>query len=135
MVSLMITRKNAVVYIFWMALLIASVFSTPMLVEAQGIIPCEGTGTSKCGFDELVILVQNGIDLIIQLAMLVAAIAFVYAGFVYATSAGNMEQVKKAHGIFRNVSIGFVIVLGAWLFIHMIASALLSQPLLFLGDP
>jgi hypothetical protein len=58
-------------------------------------------------------LVQRGLNLIFMFAGFIAAIMFMYAGFLLITAAGDAGQITRAKGVFKNVIIGFVIMLAA----------------------
>ena len=81
------------------------------------IISCSGT---DCNLDSLVELAQNIIEFFIYVSPFVAAVAFAYAGWLYITATGDTGQIKKAHGIFTSVAIGFIIILSAWLIVKAI---------------
>lgn len=81
-----------------------------------------------CNFDHLIELVGNFIYLAIILALPIGASMFAYAGALYLTSGGSPEQVKKAHKVFWGVFVGLVFVLAAWLIVHFISIALLTDP-------
>lgn len=68
-----------------------------------------------CGLCDLVTLANNVINLGIFLAVFFAACLFAYAGWLYMTARGDQGQIKRAHGIFADVAIGFIIILAAWL--------------------
>ena len=75
----------------------------------------------ECGFDDLIALVNTVINyLIYYIASPLAAIMFVYAGFLYMSNRGNEGQVQEAHAVFFNVFWGLIIAIGAWLFIKFI---------------
>ncbi|OGZ07793.1 MAG: hypothetical protein A3D65_05695 [Candidatus Lloydbacteria bacterium RIFCSPHIGHO2_02_FULL_50_13] len=86
-----------------------------------GIVVCGNTKEDACTFEKLIDQVQVVINfLIFMIAAPLAAVMFVYAGFLYVTNAGNESKIKEAHEIFWNVFIGLVIALAAWLTINFI---------------
>ncbi|MCI0619843.1 pilin [Candidatus Wolfebacteria bacterium] len=110
-----------------------------------GLVPCTGVAPDPdrvgppapnehpCTFTDLVAAAQKVIDWLLYAAVFFAATLFSWAGFLYVTSAGETGKVSRAHGIFKNVLIGFIIALAAWLIVHTITTALLrdqSLPLL-----
>ncbi|MFP4022848.1 MAG: pilin [Candidatus Paceibacterota bacterium] len=98
------------------------VFLSPILVNAGGgLIPCDGP---DCNFCHFIQLGQNLIEFLVIVAIPLAAIAFAWAGFTYMTSGGNQQKVAQAHGIFTKVAIGLVLVLGAYLIVDLIITAL-----------
>jgi hypothetical protein len=75
-------------------------------------------GNGKCGFKELFEVV-NALLIWAMLGLAsTATIMFIYAGFLYMSAQGNTNQIKRAHGIFRVVLIGFVIILLAYLLVQ-----------------
>ncbi len=94
----------------------------PTLTFAAGIVPDCNNG--PCGYSDLIVMANSIITfLVLNISVPIAAIAFVYAGFLYITSAGDEGQISKAHDIFRKVIIGFIIAAGAWLIVHFILTA------------
>ena len=106
--------------------LVASVVAlalVPYFTIAQA--PFVTCGYDKmCEFADLFTVINRIIEWIIIISASVAAIMFAYAGFLYLTAAGNTGQISKAHGIFKNVAVGFVIILIAWLFIQALLKTL-----------
>ena len=91
----------------------------------QPLVPCgiKGSGID-CGWEHLVILLGNLIDLGIYVVLVGSAILFAYAGFLYVTAAAKPGQVAQAHKIFVNVVIGLIISLAAWLIVEVIVNTL-----------
>jgi hypothetical protein len=89
------------------------------------LIVCDGV-TVPCDFPKLIQLGINLINFLIYLSSALAAVSFCYAGFLLITSAGSEGQTTKAKEIFRKTAIGFAWVLGAWLVINTIVSALVG---------
>ena len=99
--------------------IISSLVLVPSWASAQqtvAIVPekCQG---GACGFSELVQMINTLGEWAMILTTTVATIMFVYAGFLYITSQGDTGKVKAATTIFRNVVIGFVIILAAYLLV------------------
>lgn len=93
------------------------------IVPACSYGPFEGA----CGFCDIFQLAQNLINFAVAFSVLVATIMFVYAGFLYFSASAKHDNIKKAHGIFWKVFIGFVFILGAWLIVSLIMSTLLND--------
>lgn len=98
------------------------VFGGSVSIPSQ-IVPNCGV---NCGWLELVGLAKNILDFMIYLSVPIAAIAFMYAGWLYLSARGNTGQISKAHGIFLNVVIGLIIVLVAWGVVDLIIDSLLK---------
>ncbi len=92
----------------------------------QPIIPCGGG--DDCDFNKLVLLGGNLVDFAFYISIPLAAIAFVYAGYLFVTAVGDPGKVKKAGEIFQKVAIGFIIVLSAWLVVSVIVKTLVKTP-------
>jgi len=99
----------------------------------EPIVPCGGERQPECDFNQGVHLVGHIISFLLYCAVLIAAIAFTVAGFKYVTAAGNESQVKEAHNIFKNVAVGLIIALSAWLIVDTILKALANQGYSLLG--
>ncbi|MDP3874979.1 MAG: hypothetical protein Q8Q22_00450 [bacterium] len=88
-----------------------------------------------CGFVHLILLAQNLISDLIVISTFLATAAFAYAGFILLTSGGNESAKNRAKEIFRKVLIGYLWILGAWLLVYTITSALLNTGFSILGAP
>jgi len=118
------------VFIILLSLVLLFLFIPVGDVLAQGNLPefkgpivpetCIGGGPLACGSCELLQLSQNVINFFIFLAVVIAILMFVYAGFLYITAAGSPDKISRAHKIFWTVFIGFIIVLSAWLFVDFL---------------
>lgn len=120
-------------YLF--ALLFATSYLLPIDAYAvqNGLVPCgnqvqNGVVSDPCTFEDLVRLAQIVINfLIFDIAAPLAAVMFIYAGFLYLTARGNESQVKNAHDLFWAVFIGLVCALAAWLMVTFILRFFLSD--------
>lgn len=102
----------------------------PLISCAQGkpLVPCDGP---DCDFNSVVELIQRGIDFILTYAILpIAAVMFAYAGYILLFQGDNPGERTKAMNIFKNVAIGVVVVMAAWLIVHTILSSLIKEELL-----
>ena len=99
---------------------------------AQGLVT-DCTDPFACGFEQMMTVVRNIVNFAFLIAAPLAAIAFMWAGILYLTAAGNESQIKKAHSIFSKVLIGFIIVLAAWLIVSVIFKALVNPNASLLG--
>ena len=82
----------------------------------------------ECDFNALLILAKNIMDFLFIISASIAAICFCVAGIMYLTSGGNPGKAEQAKHIFVYTGIGFVFILGAWLFVSFIESSLLPTP-------
>ncbi len=106
----------------------------PSFAMAEGgLVPC-GTAsnakaeiTNPCTFNHLITLAQNIINFLIGLGVVVAALGFAYAGFLYITAMGSEEKIKHAHALFIKVVLGFVVMLSAWLVVRVLEDTFLTD--------
>lgn len=91
----------------------------PSITFAQrtGSIVPESCRNGACDFDDMIILINTLGEWAMIFTTTVATVMFVYAGFMYITSQGDPNKVKAATTMFRNVVIGFVIILAAYLLV------------------
>jgi hypothetical protein len=103
----------------------AAVLLIPAAAYAQGLVPCDGISCNLC---ELGTLMQKIINfLLLGFAVPLAAAMFAYAGILYTTAGSNTTKVTKAHKIFKNVLIGFLIAISGWLVIQTILSVVFDN--------
>ena len=88
------------------------------------LIPGSSTGERKCRWEDLVTLFKRIMVYLIFIGTTLAAISVSYAGFMYATSAGNSGKIEKAHQVFSTVAVGLIFLWGGWLLIATIMSTL-----------
>lgn len=93
----------------------------------EPLVPCGQSGQPDCNFRQLIHLGGHILSALIYFAIPLAALSFVYAGFLYMTAGGNSGQISKAHDIFKDVGLGLIIVLSAWLIVNTVVDALLSE--------
>lgn len=96
---------------------------TPSSGASSQLVPCDGINCQACN---LVQLSQRIINFLLGLSIPLAAAMFAYAGVLYFTSSVS-NQIEKAKKVFKAVFIGFIIVVGAWLAIQTLMSAILDD--------
>lgn len=118
--------KNKILYIFILVTVLVPSFTQAINTWTPGmsIVPCNGTSQSPCDFTALLQLASNIIDFIIYISVSASAIMFAYAGWLYITAQGQPGKISSAHSIFKNVGLGLVFVLGAWLIVKAVLSGL-----------
>lgn len=90
----------------------------------SGLIPCSGP---DCNYSSLLQLGNNIINYCIVIGTSIFSLVFMYAGYLYLTANGDTGQIGKAHGLFWNAIVGFVIMLSAWLIIDFILTNLIKS--------
>lgn len=111
-------------------IIVAITICLPLFAYAAGLpklIVCDPSKGNDCDFGRLIQLANNVIKFCIIMGISIFSIVFMYAGFLYLTAMGNTGQISKAHGLFWNAIIGFVIMLAAWLLVDFILVSLVPQ--------
>lgn len=93
-------------------------FALPELVTCQT--------AEACNFCALAQMIQAVINWVIGVAILIAVILFVYAGFKITSSRGDMNAVSEARQLFTNVVIGIIIMLAAWTLVDTLIKAVVG---------
>ncbi len=99
----------------------------PLIAFGQGglpkqIVPCKGVDCTVC---DLALLAQNIINTGIFMMVFISALLFAYAGLLYLTSAVE-NKISSAKSIFKNVTLGLVIMLAAWLVVDTLMKSVLG---------
>lgn len=105
----------------------------------SGLVPCgtnRNDGTNHpCGWNDFIKLITNITNYLIILGVAVSALAFGYAGFLMMTAAGEMGKIEEAKAIFGKVIVGLLFMLGAWLIVHTIEAAFITDTTNYKVDP
>lgn len=97
---------------FLFVLFASALFAFPLAtVQAQLVPQCVLSGGLGCQACDLFILMNNLIQFAIYLAVTIATVLFMYAGYLYVVSGGSEENVSKAKTIFKDVFFGIVLAL------------------------
>ena len=84
-------------------------------LEESGLPGTSNISTSgEQGQDRVIEIVFNAIKLVLSVLGIIAVILVMYAGFLWMTSRGNPEAIKKAKGIMKEGIIGLFIILAAY---------------------
>ncbi len=111
-----------------LAIVLPAALLLPIFVFAAGLIPCDNTNASNaCGFDDLIKLINNIIDLFLRVAVFIAAFTFAFAGATILLHPGDTTQRSKAISMFKKTIIGMLIVLLSWTVIHFVILALVGK--------
>jgi hypothetical protein len=91
-------------------------------------IPCDGTDKCPCSFGSLMQLIDNVLNfLTTYIAIPLAIVTFMWAGFLFMTSAINPGQRTRAKGMMWKVVQGFVVLLAANLIVKTVLGVLLDK--------
>jgi amino acid transporter len=97
----------------------------PETAEAGSrLVECAGQGPFDCKFEDLVKTGETILEFLVQLGTVIAVIVISYAGFMYMTAGDNSGKVKKAHELIWYTTIGFLIVISAWLLVRVLLNTL-----------
>jgi len=124
--------KNKIIITLVLFALLLLLF-LPIIANAQflpTIVLCEGpTGDPKteCNYGALIGGINRFLQFVIGFATVIAVVMFVYAGSLLIFSGGNKTQMDKAKTILRNVVVGFILVLAAWLIVFTILRSLIDK--------
>ncbi len=110
---------------------------TPFIINAETLKPlvpeCNtgainvttGQYDNPCNFDRVMDFINGMIYfLLFYFATPLAAIAICIAGFQLLFSGGSSEKITKAKKIIKNVVIGYILALAAWLIVKTIFTTL-----------
>lgn len=103
---------------------VTGILLSPLLVSADGLVPCGGRGEKMCEYADFITLIKRVIIFLIQIGVAFSAVVFAYAGWLYMTSGGDEGKVKQAHEMLTKVLWGFLFALGAYLIVELITSSL-----------
>lgn len=96
----------------------------PTLVSAQGLVPCGNPGQQPCQFNHILELISNVINFVFIMIVPIAAVLFMWWGFRYMISSDDAQLRQSLKTYFKNLIIGIIIVMAAWLVIATLLRAL-----------
>lgn len=103
--------------------IVAGLFFFAVPAFAQGLVPCDGITCQAC---HVMMLVDKIIHFLIRLAIPLAALLFMYAGYLLVTDGGG-EGSSAAKRIFSDVFFGLVLALIGFLIVDMILKTLAAR--------
>ncbi|MDD3778020.1 MAG: Ig-like domain-containing protein [Patescibacteria group bacterium] len=106
----MLKRKKIIIGI----LLVFSIFLVTHLVQAQDFGLQEVDETINLSADDPRTIVGRIINFVLSFLGIISLGLIIYAGFLWMTSGGEEEKVRRAQSILKNAIIGLVIILSAW---------------------
>lgn len=110
-------------YFIFAAVYLIPIYTYAFWTWGKPLVPCGVKGVSDktpCNITSFIELLNNLIDLAVQIAPFLAAIAFVFVGFNYVGAGGDESKIKKAHDIFSDTVFGLIVVLAAYFIIKAI---------------
>jgi cation transport ATPase len=101
---------------------LAILISIPLVLSAEGLIPCKGTKENPCTACDLFVLFRNVLNfLLFTIVPLLAAIIIAWGAFraLLGMAQGKVEEWKKGKDVLIAVIIGLVIIYSAWLLVGL----------------
>ncbi|MEX2515002.1 MAG: hypothetical protein WD335_02660 [Candidatus Paceibacterota bacterium] len=108
---------------FLVTAVVAALLPLTVMAQDNGLVPCR----NDCDWEAFITMINGLIEWLIMIATSVAVLLFMYAGFLYLTSAGDESKVSQAKTIFLNTAIGFAIMLMAYLLVITLVSLLTGE--------
>jgi hypothetical protein len=88
----------------------------------RGVIPnCQG---NTCTWNDIIKTIDYLVDLAMGIALVFSSAVIAFAGFKYMSSGDNPGKRKEANTMLQKVVIGIVLVMGAWVIVNLIFTAL-----------
>jgi uncharacterized membrane protein len=112
--------------------MLAAVWASLIVCDVPG-----GQGNlPDCDYYALIHLFKVLMQDLVVLSTFICIIAFCFAGFKLLTSGGNTNSMSEVKHMLTSILIGYVCIIGAWVIVYTITSALLvSQDYTLLGSP
>lgn len=97
-----------------------ALLSIPAVASAAGLVKCGLAANDECGLSDFILLINDVISYAIMLALVVAGVMIMVAGFKMVTAAGDPGKIKDARGTITQVLIGVFVLLAAFLIIKFL---------------
>ncbi|OQA44511.1 MAG: hypothetical protein BWY48_00070 [Parcubacteria group bacterium ADurb.Bin305] len=114
----LVTGATSATLPFIPSILPVTITSTPSAlpqISEGGLVPCEGLACTVC---DLLVLVQNVINFVLQLAFWICIVIIIVGAFMWMLSFGNQKNITAGQKLITNAIIGLAIVLLAWVIVH-----------------
>ena len=98
--------------------------ATPVPESVQLVNPIGGSASNPKGDLDIQVIAGNAIKQFTGILGSLALLMFVYGGFLWLTSAGNSDQVKKGTGAMLWSAIGIVIIFSSYAILTLVFKAL-----------
>ena len=103
---------------------LAQITGNNLVGETGGLVPCSGR---DCGTCEIMVLGNRVMRFIIMIMIAGVVLLAAWAGFNLVISGGNPSEYTRAKNMLKNVLIGLILMLVAWLIIDTAMKALLQN--------
>lgn len=110
--------------------------AAPLFVDAaQQLLPPCALGAGRCHLNDIVQTFVNFMRLLLGFVGSAVLVFFVYGGFVWLTSGGSTEKIKKGKDVVVNSIIGLIIVFGAFMIVQFVSESLSAEEFARVGQP
>lgn len=96
----------------------ALILIAPFFTANAALVPCGGTGQSRCTLCHLIIGIHGVIKYGYRIALTIAIAMITLGGIMYILSRGDSGAVAKAKAVIYNALIGTIIIFGAWIMVN-----------------
>lgn len=103
------TKRNIIISIFITAIITGVIFAPQVALAAKcggaetSIISCDGTGSTA-----IIDIIKQVIKILTAGIGIAAVGAVIYGAFLYTTSEGSPDKIKKAREVWTNTVIGII---------------------------
>ncbi len=115
---------------FQLVVILVTLFIPDVVFGQENLVACTGL---ECQFCHLISTGQNAMNWLVLILAVVAGLLFAYAGLILVVSGGNSSARERSLAVFRNVVIGYILVLIAWLLVDTSLKMIANQSLLGQG--
>lgn len=121
MKKILIRASRLLVVLLPIALFLLPIITLAQGGDALGVDYMEGTGLSK---QDPRITVARFIQVGLGFLGTIAVVLVIYAGFIWMTSEGNAEKIKKAKDLLKSAAIGLLIILSSFAIVTFVINKL-----------
>ena len=124
-----VSLQRTLVFFVFVGTMVAAPFTLAYAASKPdtytGLVKCSGVLVDKnkevqCNFSTLISGISSIINWMFAISVPLAVALFAYAGIKYMS--GKEDNIKSAKEIFKNVAIGFILMLVAYTLVHTLVS-------------
>ena len=94
----------------------------PVLLKADGLVPCGGEGESPCSVADSFVLVARLTNWLLRVAGIYATYKIIQSGFWLAVSQGDSESITTNKKRMTDTILGFCLVMMAYMLVNTIVN-------------
>jgi hypothetical protein len=117
------------------ALFTVTAIAVPFVVFAESQLLPSCVEDGRCHLNDIVQTFINLSRLLLGFVGSAVLVFFIYGGFVWLTSGGSADKIKKGKDIVVNSIIGLIIVFGAFMIVQFVTESLGAQEETRVGQP